>query len=300
MLKIFPFPSKLVMMRKQLGSGGAVLASCLAALLFAWPLGLIAQAAPAKQQSPDPKPCSVIPDPDPCGTVPKPPASTGSGTSSAPSAPSAMDKFPFPGSDASDSTKAPAPGIGGVPEVPQSPASNSNSSATPSDTIKKFPFPGESPAPSAPSVPSTPDAGSSSSSSSSSNAGDLPDSGAPDTPDLKDAGSEGTQTRSGGHILHRAAPPAPKPQTADQREAEDLDVADFYMKSGDLKGAYLRTQDAVKIAPDDPSAHFALAEIAARLGKKDEAIAEYNACLKLDPTDKEKKDSGKALARLAK
>jgi Flp pilus assembly protein TadD len=120
-----------------------------------------------------------------------------------------------------------------------------------------------------------------------------------DTPDLKDAGSEGTQSKSSGHILHRAAPKV-KTQTLDEREAEDLDVAKFYQNSGDLQGAYARTQDAVKIAPDDPEAHFALAGLAAKMGRKEEAIAEYNACLKLDPTDKQKKESSKAIARLAK
>ena len=75
-------------------------------------------------------------------------------------------------------------------------------------------------------------------------------------------------------------------------------MAHYYIDTGDLQGAYLRSQDAVKTAPDDPDAHFALAEIAAKLNKRDEAIAEYNACLKLDPTEKEAKDARKALERL--
>jgi predicted TPR repeat methyltransferase len=50
--------------------------------------------------------------------------------------------------------------------------------------------------------------------------------------------------------------------------------------------------------PDDPEAHFALAEVAVKLGKRDEAIAEYNACLKLDPVDKEAKAARKELAKL--
>ena len=54
----------------------------------------------------------------------------------------------------------------------------------------------------------------------------------------------------------------------------------------------------MKTAPDDPDAHFALAEIAQKLEKRDEAITEYNACLKLDPPEKEAKDARKALARL--
>jgi Tfp pilus assembly protein PilF len=60
----------------------------------------------------------------------------------------------------------------------------------------------------------------------------------------------------------------------------------------------LRSQDAVKTAPEDPDAHFALADAAQRLNKRDEAIAEYKACLKLDPSDKEAKAARKALARL--
>ena len=91
-----------------------------------------------------------------------------------------------------------------------------------------------------------------------------------------------------------------KLQTIDEREQEDLDVSHFYVDQGDLQGAYLRSQDAVKIAPDDPEAHFSLAEVAQKMNKRDEAIAEYNACLKLDtdPSDKLVKEARKALARL--
>jgi len=110
-----------------------------------------------------------------------------------------------------------------------------------------------------------------------------------------DKGSEGTPGR---HLLHRVNPVGTKLQTADEREAEDLSVAKFYTDTGDLQGAYLRSQDAVKTAPDDPDAHFALAEAALRLKKRDEAIAEFNACLKLDPVDKEAKQARKALAGL--
>jgi Tfp pilus assembly protein PilF len=99
-------------------------------------------------------------------------------------------------------------------------------------------------------------------------------------------------------LLHRVNPVGTKLQSVDEREAEDLSVAKFYTDSGDLQGAYLRSQDAVKSAPDDPDAHFALAEAAQRLNKRDEAIAEYKACLKLDPLDKEAKEAHKALERL--
>ena len=142
-----------------------------------------------------------------------------------------------------------------------------------------------------------------SSSSSSSSSGDDaaaadPDANSAGTPDgagLKDKGSEGTPGR---HLLHRVNPVGTKLQTADEREAEDLSVAKFYTETGDLQGAYLRSQDAVKTEPDDPDAHFALAEAALKLNKRDEAIAEYKACLKLDPVDKEAREARKALERL--
>jgi Tfp pilus assembly protein PilF len=115
---------------------------------------------------------------------------------------------------------------------------------------------------------------------------------------LKDTGSEGEQTTPGRHILHRVNPIGTKLQTDDEREAEDLDIAHYYTQTGNLQGAYLRSQDAVKTKPDDPDAHFALAEIALKLNKRDEAVAEYGACLKLDPIDKEAKAARKELARL--
>ena len=161
-------------------------------------------------------------------------------------------------------------------------------------TAAAFPFPGED----------DKSAGAGSSSSSSSNgagsgsneAGDAAAAdGTPDGAGLQDKGSEGS---TGRHLLHRVNPVGTKLQSADEREAEDLSVAKFYSDSGELKGAYLRSHDAVKTAPDDPNAHFALAEAALKMGKRDEAIAEYKACLKLDPVDKEAKAARKALQRL--
>jgi Tetratricopeptide repeat len=238
-----------------------------------------AQSAPV----PNPAPCTVAPQPEPCGTKP-----AGSAK------PDAIEKFPFPG-EASDKPAGP-PSLSGVPEAP-------DASATPSSPApagkKEFPFPGDV---------SKPDAsanGSSSSSSSSSgddapliDPGATPDASSGSTPALKDKGSEGSNATPGRHILHRVNPVGTKLLTPDEREAEDLSIAHFYTQTGDLQGAYLRSKDAVKIAPDDPDAHFALAEAALKLNKKDEAIAEYEACLKLDPSDKEVKASHKALARL--
>ncbi len=227
----------------------------------------------------DPAPCSVAPQPEPCGTTPTPA-----------NKPAASKRFPFPGEAGSVGTSptpaTAAPSLSGVPRAPDS----SDATATPA-AKKDFPFPGEV----------KPGAGLGPDASSSSSSGDAPGFD-PDansaSPALTDKGSQGSPATPGRHILHRVNPVGTKLQTMDQREMEDLDVAHFYVQSGDLQGAYLRSQDAVKIAPDDPDAHFALAGVALKLNKRDEAIAEYNACLKLDPPDKQARDARKALARL--
>ena len=122
----------------------------------------------------------------------------------------------------------------------------------------------------------------------------LPADADPDAkPALKDEGSHG-----GRRLLPRVNPKGTKLQTDDEREAEDLDIAHYYIQSGNLQGAYLRSQDAVKTDPGSPDAHFALADIAQRLNKKDEAVAEYTACLKLDPDDKKASAARRALAKL--
>jgi Tfp pilus assembly protein PilF len=114
---------------------------------------------------------------------------------------------------------------------------------------------------------------------------------------LNDKGSEG-QAPQGRHLLHRVNPVGTKLLTPEEREAEDLDISQYYIRTGNLQGAYLRSQDAVKTVPDDPDAHFALAEIALKLNKRDEAVSEYTAVLKFDPSDKQAKAARKELARL--
>ena len=87
-------------------------------------------------------------------------------------------------------------------------------------------------------------------------------------------------------------------QTDEDREAEDLTVAKFYRQTGNLQAAYLRSKDAVTMQPDDPEAHFALADAAQRLNKREEAAAEYNAYLKLDPEGDRVKSAQRALSAL--
>jgi len=220
----------------------------------------------------DTTPCYVAPVPDPCGTKPTTPAAK----------PSTAEKFPFPGETGNAPAASPD-----APTLAPTPAAKKSAQDA-------FPFPGEDPA--TPTSPTPGDSSSNSSSSSSSSGDDTtPD---PAEPALTDKGSDGTTQPPGRHILHRVNPIGTKLQTPDEREAEDLDVAHFYTQTGDLQGAYLRSQDAVKTAPDDPDAHFALAEIARKLNKRDEAIAEYNECLKLDPLPQQASAARKALARL--
>lgn len=174
--------------------------------------------------------------------------------------PSVAEQFPFPGSDAKPAPDAPAP------DAPHPSAAS------------EHPFPTEPPA----------DADSSSSSSSSSDDAGQP--AAPIGPPLHDEGSEGKSTR------HRIR--AEKAQTDDQRVDEDLRIAKFYTDSGNLRGAYLRAKDAVKIQPDYSETRFVLAQIAQKMKKKNEAIAEYKAYLSVDPNGERKEAVVKALAEL--
>ena len=84
-----------------------------------------------------------------------------------------------------------------------------------------------------------------------------------------------------------------------ERGAEDIEVSQFYLTSGNFQAAYLRAKDATANLPADPGAHLALAEAANRLNKTDEAKAEYDATLKLDPNDVQLKAVKKALNELA-
>lgn len=234
-----------------------------AALLFA-AAALRAQSAPQTPSAPaNAQPCTASPQPAPCSVAPAEPSTKGS-----------ADRFPFPG-------EAPA-----APEAPKTVSPDAPSSPAPLDSSgKNFPFPGEAPAPA-----------SSSSTDPTAFPGDdasTPDSNAPDA-----SGKAKAAAPEGRRLLKRVNPIGTKLQSNDEREAEDLNVARFYTQTGNLQGAYLRAQDAVKIMPNDPDAHCSLADAALKVNKREEAIAEFNACLKLDPDEKEAKSARKELAKL--
>jgi tetratricopeptide (TPR) repeat protein len=147
------------------------------------------------------------------------------------------------------------------------------------------------------------DAGSAgSSSSSSSDSSSSSSSGAPfDDPaggplaDDDDAAAKAAAKRK----AERRRLAGAKPQTQDEREAEDLEVAGFYMADSNFRGAYLRATDAVSVDAEDPEAHFALAEAARKLGKLDEALTHYKKTLTLDPVPKTKKAAEKAIKEMS-
>lgn len=227
---------------------------------------------------------------------PNAPAPTNSPATSAPKS------FPFPG-ETQEQTPTPSSAVT-PPQSPNNGQTNAPQSSTPAPANapagSRFPFPGEQDNPASSSSSSSPlgDAGSSGSGSSSSSSSDEDpfgdsNSGLPagdDDPAAKAAAKRRAEKR-------RLA--GSKPQTQDEREAEDLQVGSFYMDGENYRGAYLRAKDAVTYGSDDPEAHFLLAESARKLGKLDEALAEYRKCLTLDPIPKTKKAAEKAIKEMA-
>jgi hypothetical protein len=191
---------------------------------------------------------------------------------------SAAEQFPFPGQPAKPANPPDSPAPASTPNP------NPNQTTTPSDAAAQHPFPTQPP----PKLPGD------DSSSSSSSSGDDADPAHPDNPAFNgDNPPEGTS-------VHRKLPKPKHIQSDDERVDEDLSVAKFYMRDENYQGAYLRAKDAVTIQPDYSATHFALAQIAEKMKKKDEAIAEYQAYLKLDPDGEKAKDAKKALAELNK
>jgi hypothetical protein len=246
----------------------------------------VAQTAPP--QSPTPAPC-----PTPNQTTAKTPDKSSDQTAQTtptakpcpPPAPAAKkpastaEQFPFPGEPSKPKNPPDSPSPSSTP--PDSPTPKTT---TPSDAAAQHPFPTQPP-------PKLPGDDSSSSSSSSgaddpgANAGDPSAAGDPSNP------PEGTS-------VHRKLPKVKRVQTDDERVDEDLSVAKFYLNDENYQGAYLRAKDAVNIQPEYSAAHFTLAEIAQKMKKKDEAIAEFQTYLKLDPDGEKAKAAKKALAEL--
>ena len=243
----------------------------------------LAQTSPT--QNPTPAPC-----PAPNQTTAKPPDQTAQTAKPCPppSAPtakkpsSAAEQFPFPGepSKPKNPPDSPSPST-------TSPDSPGPKTTTPSDAATQHPFPTQPP----PKLP-----GDDSSSSSSSSSGDDPNATPTPTDDPTANGDPSSPPE--GTSVHRKLPKVKRVLTDDERVDEDLSVAKFYMNDENYQGAYLRAKDAISIQPEYSAAHFALAEILQKMKKNDEAIAEFQTYLKLDPDGEKAKVAKKALAEL--
>lgn len=243
------------------------------------PIFLVAVGPLPGQQTPagQPSPCSSTDttsqsNGDPSQKGKKKDSQAAPSTSEAPCAPaarepSAAEKFPFPGS-----SSAPA-----MPGAPQRPA-DAPSAGRPKSAAEEHPLPGN-----APPMPGSDPSSGSSDGYSSSNDG----SASPDVP--KDEPKPDTRTG------RRRLPKVEKLQSYEDRVEEDLKVAGFYEGKGDLNAAYLRLQDAVKSLPNDSESHFALARMAQKMNKRDEAIAEYHTYIKLEPDGENVSKAQKAL-----
>jgi hypothetical protein len=244
----------------------------------------------AQRYTPPPPPLTngpCVPTKDfPCAT----PATT---------APAPAAQFPFPGEPGTPSSTPANPAAPMTTDhpFPGEPSNKQSTPATnqyPSQTGNAHPFPGEpaeTPSNSSPDnshpFPGEPPAdtpgGTDASSASSSGSSSSSSSSSSDSSGSSSSDSSSAPSKPAGstRFLRRQLPKVQ--QSPSDREAEDLDVSRFYLDSGDFAGSYLRAQDAVKYAPDDSEAHFALAQSAARVQKPTEAIAEYKLYLKMDP-----------------
>jgi len=192
----------------------------------------------------------------------------------------AAQRFPFPGE--SEPSKAQP-----QQNTPDAPAPGGKQPST----ADKFPFPTSAP-PMPGSEPDSSGSSSGSSGSSSSSSDDPASTPAADKPPMNDNGDSPKPS------ARRRLPKVEKLQSDEDRAAEDLKISKFYEDAGNLNAAYLRAKDAVKSLPSDPETHFALAHVAQKLEKRDEAIAEYNAYLQLNPDGLRIKQAHKAISEL--
>jgi hypothetical protein len=303
---------------------GGVAVFMAAVLLFPTAASAQAQAPPPPIDQPPPaqkKPAKCKPNSkstDSCpakGDAATPPASSSS-TPDAPAADKPLgEAFPFPVEDSKHGGDVPSMPTVGVPDPPSSSnVPNSPSPATkpapsnmpdlPSSSVPDPPASSNAPRNIPPDGIDTGDPSNRGGSSSSGN-GDLP----PGTSSSKaDEDDDIAPTTSSSKAPVKASPLKDMGSHADMsaahaklektRVADDLKVAKFYLNDHNVQGAYLRYKDAVDHDPEDPDARFGLAEVAAQLNKRDEAVLNYQACLKVDPGGDHDKASRKALQKL--
>lgn len=85
-------------------------------------------------------------------------------------------------------------------------------------------------------------------------------------------------------------------QTQDGRIKDDLNVADFYMKNGNYKGAYLRYDDALQADPENDTALYGLADSMCKQNMTEDAMARFKSYAKTHPQGKYALKAEKMLA----
>ena len=79
---------------------------------------------------------------------------------------------------------------------------------------------------------------------------------------------------------------------------KDVSVGNFYLQTGDYKGAYDRFLEATQVNPGSADAVYGLAEAARRLNKRDVALQYYQLYLAALPDGPKAKDARKALKEM--
>jgi hypothetical protein len=255
----------------------AVLSCNIASAQQAPPPLLQQDTKPAKKCKPKDTACKSAQDSSQNST------SSDSSSSSSSQPQSLHDQFPFPtddsrhGGDAEGTTPAPsAPPANpnGLPAMPTTPTPD-----PPAESEKPMNLPRDS---SGSLPPGT-------SSSSSSDDDDVaPTTEAPNAP-VKAAPLKNYGAKDSDEVIRE--------KLDKTRLPDDLKVGRYYLDSGNNQGAYLRFKDAVSLDSEDPDARFYLAEAASKLNHRDEAIANYQECLKLDPGGDHDKAARRALAK---
>jgi tetratricopeptide (TPR) repeat protein len=82
------------------------------------------------------------------------------------------------------------------------------------------------------------------------------------------------------------------------RAGKDLEVGDFYFKRKNYRAALTRYEDALQWKDNDALANFRAAECYEKLQQPDDAIAHYQAYLKILPHGPLSHDAEKALSKL--
>jgi tetratricopeptide (TPR) repeat protein len=127
--------------------------------------------------------------------------------------------------------------------------------------------------------------------------------GAPQPPPSAEPSSSSDQRLPGINALGngstlRADDGTGKPVFNPGLAAKDNKVGSFYLASGDYVGAYARFKEATQVDPKSAEAVFGLAEAADRMGRKTEAIQNFEIYLDAVHKGHDAKVARKALKRL--